>query len=144
MNIQSIVKTTLSPLLVILGFSVIGALSGHILGYMIAALLGSLILFKYYKRLGKPSSNSFSGNLKIMLGYGFPLYLSALLGLFLGQYQTIILAFFTSNFEIGNFSIATNLSSLINVLIFPLTVLFPAFSKVNPNGDELKKPSSYQ
>ena len=139
MSIQSILKTTLSPLLVVLGFSVVGALSGHVLSYMLAAIPGSLILLKYYKKLGKPSSNSFSINLKIMLGYGFPLYLSALLGLFLSQYQTIILAFFVSNFEIGNFSIATNLSSLINVLVFPLGVLFPAFSKVNPDSDELKR-----
>jgi len=139
MNAQSIAKTTLSPLLVISGFSVVGALTGHISGYMIAALAGSLIFFKYYRRLGKPSNDSFKGNIKVMLGYGFPLYLSALLDLFLGQYQTIVLAFFTSNIGIGNFSIATNLSSLINVLIFPLGVLFPAFSKVNPNGDELKR-----
>ncbi|MCP8317326.1 MAG: oligosaccharide flippase family protein [archaeon] len=139
MNAQSIVKTTLSPLLVMLGFSVFGALTGHISGYMVASLAGSLILFKYYRRLGKPSNDSFSSNLKVMLSYGFPLYLSTLLGLFLSQYQTIILAFFTSNFEIGNFSIATNLSTMINVLIFPLGVLFPTFSKVNPNGDELKR-----
>ncbi|MGQ9468428.1 MAG: oligosaccharide flippase family protein [Nitrososphaerales archaeon] len=122
-----------------LGFSVIGALTGHILGYMMAALVGSLILFKYYRKLGKPSGNSFKGNIKVMLGYGFPLYLSALLGLFLSQYQIIILAFFASNVETGNFSIAINLSSLINILIFPLMALFPAFSKVNPDGDELKR-----
>ncbi|MEM3437855.1 MAG: oligosaccharide flippase family protein, partial [Nitrososphaerales archaeon] len=139
MNTQAIIKITLSSLLIIAGFNVIGALTGHILGYTIATFVGSIILFKYYKRLGKPSKNSFISNIKVMLSYGFPLYLSALLGLFLSQYQTIILAFFTSNIEIGNFSIATNLSSLINVLIFPLMVLFPAFSKVNPNSDEIKK-----
>ncbi|MEM1546778.1 MAG: oligosaccharide flippase family protein [Candidatus Methanomethylicia archaeon] len=139
MNIQSIMRTTLSPLLVVLGFSVVGALTGHILSYTIATLVGSLILLKYYRGLGSPSNNSFKYNIKLMVGYGFPLYLSALLDLFLGQYRTIILAYFTSNFEIGNFIIATNLSSLINVLVFPLGVLFPVFSKVNPNGDELKR-----
>jgi len=139
MNVQAIVKTAISPLLVILGFSVVGALAGHITSYMIAGLAGSLLLLKYYKSLGKPPSGNLSSSLKVMLGYGFPLYASALLGLFLGQYQTIILAFFASNAEIGNFNITVVLSSLINVLIFPLGALFPAFSKVNPNSSELRR-----
>jgi len=138
MNAQSIAKTALSPLLVVLGFSVAGALMGHIASYVIAALVGSILFSKYYKVLGKASNNSFSSNLKTMLSYGFPLYLSALLALVLGQYQTIILAFFASNAEIGNFNIATNLSSLVNVLIFPLAALFPAFSKINRNNGELR------
>jgi O-antigen/teichoic acid export membrane protein len=139
MNAQSIAKTTLSPLLVVLGFSVVGALTGHITSYMIASLAGGLVLSKYYKGLGKPSNISFPSNLKTMLHYGFPLYLSALIPLIRGQYQTVILAFFTSNVEIGNFGIAANLSSMMNVLIFPLAVLFPAFSKVSPDSNELKK-----
>jgi O-antigen/teichoic acid export membrane protein len=139
MNIQAIAKTILSPLLVVLGFSVTGALAGHIVSYIIASLAGSLILFKLYRGLGKPSKNSLSNSLKIMTGYGFPLYLSALLTLILGQYKTIILAFFTSNIEIGNFTIAITLSNLITVLIFPLQVLFPAFSKVDNNSNDLKK-----
>ena len=126
------------PLLVILGFSVVGALAGHITSYGIASLAGSLILLKYYKSLGNPPSGGFSSSLKAMLGYGFPLYISSLLGLFIGQYQTILLAFFANNAEIGNFNVAMTLTSLINVLIFPLGVLFPAFSKVNPNSSELR------
>jgi len=140
MNLQAMVKTATSPLLVVLGFSVVGALAGHITSYGIAGLAGSLILLKYYKSLGKlPSNSSFSSSLRVMLGYGFPLYLSALLGLFLGQYQTITLAFFASNAEIGNFNVAMTLTSLINVLIFPLGALFPAFSKINPDNGELRR-----
>jgi len=139
MNAQSIAKTALSPLLVVLGFSVVGALAGHITSYMIASLAGSLIFSKYYKGLGKSSNTSFSSNIKVLLHYGFPLYLSTLIPLVRGQYQTVILAFFTSNVEIGNLHIAINLSTMMNVLIFPLTVLFPAFSKVSLNSNELKK-----
>lgn len=139
MNAQSISKTTLSPTLVVLGFGIFGALAGHVASYLIACLTGSLFFSKYYRKLDKPSNNSFSSNLKAMISYGFPLYLSALLILTLGRYQTIILAFFASNAEIGNFSIATTLSSMITVLIFPLAVLFPTFSKVNPNSNDLKK-----
>jgi O-antigen/teichoic acid export membrane protein len=139
MNLQSIAKTTLSPILVILGFGVIGALAGHITSYLIGCIGGSLLFSKYYKRLGNPVNNSFSNNLKTMVDYGFPIYLSTLLILILSRYQTILLAFFVSNAEIGNFTIATTLSTLITILIFPLAVLFPAFSKVNPHSNDLKK-----
>jgi O-antigen/teichoic acid export membrane protein len=139
MNIQAIVKTALSPLLIVLGFSIIGAISGHVLSYAVAGGVGSLILFKYCKGLANSSNLNFSGNLKTMLSYGLPLYFSGLLMLISGQFQTIILAHFTSNVEIGNFQVAGLLSTMVTLLTFPFTVLFPAFAKLNPDEDEFKK-----
>ncbi|MCJ7636472.1 MAG: oligosaccharide flippase family protein, partial [Nitrososphaeraceae archaeon] len=138
MNIHSIVKTLLSPLLIVVGLGVMGALVGHILGTFLAAFIGSIILLKYYRTLGISKNIHYLENLGIMLKYGIPLYLSSLLALLFSQYQTIILALFASNFEVGNFSIAVQLSSLVNILIFPIGVLFPTFSKVDRNGPELK------
>lgn len=139
MNTQAIVKTILAPIFIVFGFGIFGAVAGHVMGQIIAVVAGSLILYKYYKGLGKSFNANFLADLKTMLSYGFPLYLSALLGLILTQSQNIILAFFVSNVEIGNFSVAVNLSSIVNLLVFPLGALFATFSKVNPNSDELKK-----
>ena len=139
MNLQSTVKTILSPSLIIVGFGVIGALIGHISGYIAADLTGSFLLFKHYRRLGKSSHNGSSDTLKVMLSYGLPLYFSALLFLFLGQYRNIILAYYASDIEIGNFNVAVILSSTVNILVFPLSVLFPAFSRLNPNTSSLEK-----
>ncbi|MEM2168103.1 MAG: oligosaccharide flippase family protein [Candidatus Bathyarchaeia archaeon] len=138
-NIQAFAKLLISPLLIILGFSVLGALTGHVVSYFIAGLMGGVILIKYYRGLNRSSDGPSLINLKVMMGYGLPLYASALLGLLLAQYQALILAFFASNAEIGNFNVASGLSSTVNVLIFPLTALFPAFSKLNVNGDELRR-----
>lgn len=139
LNTLALTKTTLSPLLVILGLSITGALAGHIVGEMIACIVGGLILSKFYKGLVNPSDNRFINNLGMMLHYGFPIYLSSLLTLISLHSQTIILGFFVSNIEIGNFSVAVTLSNMLTVLILPLTVLFPAFSKVNPSSDDLKR-----
>ncbi len=140
MNVQAVMKTALSPILLVAGFSIAGALMGHIASYVIASIAGTLLFIKYYKALGKSVTiKNFSSSIKIMVSYGFPLYASALLILVQGQYQTIILAFFASNAEIGNFSIAISLSALLNVLIFPVGALFPAFSKVKPKSDELRR-----
>jgi len=139
MNVQSIVKTALSPLFILMGFSVIGAIMGHISSYLVASLIGILLLRGTYQTLKEISNNENGAsleNIKLILSYGFPLYLSTFLGTVLNQYQFILLAYYASNFEIGNFSAALNFIVLINLLLFPLaTVLLPGFSKLNPQGE---------
>jgi len=122
MNIQAVVKTVLCPL-----FIVFFGVAGHVSSYALAGLLGFLSLFKIYRN--GQSCSGFS-SLKTMLEYGFPLYLSAVLSYIISQYQTLVLAFFASNSEIGNFTAAMTLSTAISALTFPLVVLFPAFSKL--------------
>lgn len=141
LNVQSVVKAASSPLLILLGFGIVGAVVGHLLGYMAAGVAGFLILFlKHYRSLGRaPRDNSFSSNLKVMVGYGFPLYISTLLASLQGQYQSIVLAFFTSNTDIGNLRVAMNFAALIGLLTFPMGVFFLAFSKVNPKSDETRR-----
>ncbi len=139
LNIMSIVKVISSPLLLIVGFGVIGMLTGHISGYASASLIGSLILLKHYRKLGVPSRDSIQSNLKIMLDYGLPLYLSAIITLISTQYTTIVLALFSSNIELGNLNVAIKLTSAVTILVFPFSVLFPAFSKINLHSNELKR-----
>ncbi len=139
LNVMSIIKVVSSSVLLIVGFGVIGTLMGHISGYASASIVGSLILLKHYRKLGKQSNDGLKSNLKIMLSYGFPLYLSALIMLLSSQYRTIILVFFSSNIEIGNLNVAIKLASAVTILVFPFSVLFPAFSKVNPDSKELKR-----
>lgn len=138
MNLQAVTKTVLSVVLIVLGFSLVGVIAGHLLSYVVASIVGSFLFIEYSKTLGKASIRVFTSNLKVLLNYGLPLYGSTIITLLMSQFQTVILAFFVSNAEIGNFAIAANLSALVNVLIFPLAALFPAFSKANPENGELK------
>ena len=59
----------------------------------------------------------FIEDIKSMIHYGFPLYISSLLSTIVSQYLLILLAIFTSNFEIGNFNAAVNLTTLITIPI---------------------------
>jgi len=142
---QSIFKVTVGPFLIILGFGVLGALIGHIVGYVVASFLGVVILLVRQFNVFRVSLNdgpSFSDNVKAMISYGFPLYLSSLLSVFLGQYQLMILAYYVSDFDIGNFNAAVNMSTMINILAVPITTsLFPAFAKLNPKDErnEIKR-----
>jgi len=135
-NIQATVKTILSVALVLFGFSVTGAIIGHVGGYVIASIVGAGILFL---KLLKPSRDSgkddFMQNLKTLTIYGMPLYISILLTGFLPLYQNIILAFFTTDINVGNFKAATNFIALISILSISITTaLLPAFSTLNSSA----------
>jgi O-antigen/teichoic acid export membrane protein len=136
MTIRAFARSSLSPLLIIVGLGIFGALLGQVVCYVIAVAVGitslSLMLYKSHDDPG-----SSLDILKTMLKYGTPLYLSGLLGLFVLQFQTIILAFFTSNAQIGNFQVATLFETAIGLIAYPFISLFPAFSKLNGQNREL-------
>jgi len=140
---QATVKGIVAPLLVIMGLSITGALLGYVLSLLIASLLGiSLFIIKIYRPLNhsNPSNEKFSNNLRMLMKYGLPLYLSTLIGGFALQYQNILLTIFTTNHEIGNFKAAMNFTVLVSSLAIPIaTTLLPAFSKLETNNRDIKE-----
>jgi O-antigen/teichoic acid export membrane protein len=138
---MSMAKALSAPTLIVLGFGVAGAILGHVLGYVVAGAAGLFLIARSLRTL-KPKSGGggFVENLKLMIGYGYPLYLSSLASIFIGQLQLILLAFFVSNFEVGNFNAAVNLTTLLTILITPMaTAIFPAFSTFSSRQAELKR-----
>lgn len=140
-SIMSVVKSSVSPALIILGFGITGAVTGHVLGYAVAAVLGLLMLFlnRYYRKSGKLSEerNHSESPVRSLFRYSLPLYFSSLIAAFVAQFQLILLASYVTDSEIGNFSAAVNLSVLLTILVIPIsTAMFPAFSKF-----DLKKES---
>jgi len=145
---QAIVKALVAPLLILLGLGVLGALIGHVLGYLVGSILGATLVLKIYKAYlqGTEDGSGLLTYLKQMIKYGIPLYCSSPVWRLLGQYQSIALAQFASNIEIGNYSIATMFSALIMFLSNPISAsLFPAFSKLNLDSDhgDLKRLFQY-
>jgi len=101
--LHAILKGTLGPVLVLIGLGTRGAISGYVLALAAAGVTGATILFARHARSSRQTSDSVSMELRELLGYSLPLYLAVILGVFLAQYQTIVLAHFASNVEIGNF-----------------------------------------
>jgi len=131
--LQAIVKLVVALALIFLGFGVLGAIIGHIAGYLVAGFISLLLVYSLYGKFRSKNVNSrFSADLKFMIKYGFPLYFSGLLMGFLSQFRMLSLAWFVSDFDIGNFRAASNFLSLITIVAIPVsTALFPAFSKFN-------------
>jgi len=132
-NIQAIAKAIISIALVLLGFSITGALIGYVTSYVIAALVALAILYLVLQENRNPSNNqNISNDIKAMIRYGAPLYASLILIGLLPLYQSVVLAFFTTDTDIGNYKAASNFIALISILSIPIaTALLPAFSKLD-------------
>lgn len=134
--LRDLVKTLLCPFLIVAGFGIFGAIGGQVSAWMLPAFLGVYFLFQVREHLGqrqeKLTMKAFKGDIRTMTSFGIPLYLGTLLGTMFSQYQTIVLAFFTSNAQIGNFEAALSFGTLIAVVATPVTLaIFPAFSKLD-------------
>jgi O-antigen/teichoic acid export membrane protein len=135
-NIQAIAKATVSIGLVLLGFSVAGAITGYVIGYFVAAIAGiAILLIVVREKINEQHGGNVSNDLKIIIRYGAPLYISILLTGFIPIYQNVVLAIFTTDADIGNYKAAVNFISLMTVLTVPITTaLLPAFSKLNSSS----------
>lgn len=146
MIIEAVTKLVTSILLIVLGFGIIGAILGAGFGLILAAGIGITILLmrinSSLKRREIGESLDFLQAMRAMIQFGIPLYFSGLLFTFVNYYRSLILAFFVSNVEIANYSVAINFSLIISLITNALSnTIFPAFSKINSkeNPEQVKK-----
>jgi len=137
---QSTIKTTASPLLVLLGYGALGAVLGHTFSLLTAGIVGLamlyFLLFKKLPRNNNPHKSDMMKTLKTMLRFGVPLSISTILGGFLIQFYGFVMAFYCTDVMIGNYHIAASFAVLLTFFTFPITtVLFPAFSKLDPKNN---------
>jgi stage V sporulation protein B len=133
--LQATLKGTLAPALVFVGLGITGAIWGYVLALAAAGLTGAALLFTRHVRSSGRTTSLTSTELRTMLGYGLPLYAAAILSVFLTQYQSIVLAHFASNVEIGNFGATWNFTTFMMILSYPITTaMFPMFSKMDPKS----------
>jgi O-antigen/teichoic acid export membrane protein len=135
---QAIVKTIVCPVLVIVGLGPLGAVIGMTTASLIAGLIGVLLMWTLYRSLRKPAHSKLEimATIKTMLNYGLPLSISAIISSIQVQFYSFILPIFVRPDLIGNYGIASSFVVLITFFSTPVTtVLFPAFSKLDPQKD---------
>ena len=136
---QAIIKTVISPLLVFFGYSALGAVLGYTASFLAASIIGLIILYVIlFRKIEKTDSRKleFSNALKMMLRYGVPLSISAILSGFMIQFYSFMLPIFCTDTMIGNYQIAAQFAVLLTFFTFPIsTVLFPVFAKLESKND---------
>lgn len=140
-QIQSIFKALVSIILVVLGYGIAGAVLGYVVGFVVAGIIGGVALYLFIKKYDKPIDfKEISPNIKKLLIFGAPLYFSFLMVGIMPQYVDILLAFFSSNYDIGNFKATANFMVLLSIVAQQLTASFlPVFTKLNVASTNQKK-----
>jgi O-antigen/teichoic acid export membrane protein len=137
----------LVPAFVILGLGAFGAVTGYAITWVLSGVASLLIMWIVYRDLKKAVGYKFEiiKNFRIMLEYGLPLSISSILNSALLQFYYFVLAIFVSNTVMGNFSVAYSFLVIITFFVTPIsTVMFPAFSKLDPQKDQETLKSVYQ
>jgi len=138
-QIQSISKAIISVLFLILGFGLVGAIYGYVFGFIFAGLIGTVSLLFHLKKIYyKPIKNAdVKPYLKLLIKYGTPLYFSTMLLGLMPQIIDVILSFFSSNYDIGNFKVTANFIVLMTLVTKQITTSFlPAFTKLGQYNAE--------
>lgn len=142
--LQSIVKTALGPLLIVLGFGVFGAVTAATVAVLAGGIISIVIV---YYALFQPLHRCRNGKcdvkatLKPMLQYGLPLTASTIVIGVLPQVFAFFMAVYAGTWMMGNYFSASNFAVLLTFVSTPIaTALFPVFSKLNPETEpELTK-----
>lgn len=134
MIVHAILKSLLAPLFVFLGFSTFGAVLGNTATIVVTGILGITIVGVVF--LKENAQSGCTLNLlqacKMLLNYGYPLFLSALLAGALSRFYSFLMGVYVGASMIGNYQAATNFTVLIAFLTMPIsTVLFPLFSRLD-------------
>lgn len=132
-----------APLLVVLGYGLFGSLLGNTIAYVIGGLVSVFYVYLYYRKLVQSSGDNYIPWDKLlleMLYFGLPLYSSGIVGLLIEVYRNSILSRLADDFVIGNFNVALRFIVVITLFMAPVsTMLFPAFSRLSNNKQELEK-----
>jgi O-antigen/teichoic acid export membrane protein len=136
---QAIAKVAVGPVLVILGYSVFGAVIGYTIGFMAAGIIG---LTTFYLILIRPLRKKRTRNpkitktLKTMLNYGVPLAIGSIVAGILGQIYAFMIISLVSKTMYGNYLVTLNFGVLLTFFTTPIaTVLFPVFAKLDPQNE---------
>lgn len=125
--LQGVTKLVTSVGLVVLGYGVTGAVAGYTISFVVTGGLGVVYIAWLAKGRFPKEMKTDAG---VGLRYGFPIYLSTLIGRVVAPVISIALALKVANSQIGGYSVANTFTSLIALATYPIaTALFPLFSR---------------
>ncbi len=133
--LQAATKTAIGPLLVILGFGVLGAIIGAAVSLLVGATIGiTIVYFALFRPLGKAKTGrrEIYKILKPMLSYGVPLTIANTVIGVSPLLFTFLMAPIAGASLMGDYYAASYFTVLLTFFTIPIsTALFPAFAKVN-------------
>lgn len=135
--VQGGIKVISAPALILLGFGVTGAVTGHVLSLVIGGGFIGIVLF-YRTNRSSGWIGNFRTDAKRLVHLGSPAFLASNLNNFSNYWIAIVLAIIVGNSVIGAFQAAVNLTVVVTLLTSTFSpVLISAFAATDGTGRDL-------
>jgi O-antigen/teichoic acid export membrane protein len=145
--IRAVAKGVASPLLVYMGYGVSGPVVGQVSSYLVSSLFGILFMVSSTpdRRNMDEAPTSVGDGIGLMLGFGMPLFFGGLVAGFDRQLRGLLLSWFVSYGDIGNYHVAVNFTMTVSLVTNSIVVmLFPAFSKLSYFSEPVKTRQAFR
>jgi O-antigen/teichoic acid export membrane protein len=140
----SVLKLVLTVGLILAGFGVYGAIVGHVGSYVLDGVIAVVALYFLKMRPWGHRTEHFLGDVRSMLGYGFPLFAGQIATGLAAQYALIVLAAIANNAVVGYFQAANNVTVAITVLSSALSIsLFRSFAALHGLEEDIALAFAY-
>lgn len=136
--VQSGFRAVASPLLIILGFGIGGAVVGHATSYLVAGVASAGVLYFARIRPGTRSISEMASNAVELIRFGFPPFIANLLTGVSVFYTSLLLSIVANNATVGYYQAATSLVIPATLLSTSTTsALYPAFASLQGISGDL-------
>ncbi len=136
----AIAKGVLSPLLIFIGFSTLGAVAGQSIATFVTGLIGlSLVIMLLRNSKGEVNLRPMIRELGHLIRYGLPVYVSSLVSGGLNQIYSSLMVLYVVNTQIGNYSAALNFTVVVGFVTGSISIaIFPLFSQLRRGDPNLE------
>lgn len=130
--LQAGLKLIASPLLILLGFGISGAIVGHVASFVVAGSVSAALLYTWKIKLGIRSLSLFVADAKTMVKFGLlPFVGNAFAGLSI-FFVSVLLALVANNANVGYYQAASNMVVPLTLLTAATaSALYPAFTSLH-------------
>jgi PST family polysaccharide transporter len=135
----SVFRGIIGVSLIVLGFGVVGAVTSYTIALILTGMIGFILFLKFIKFEGGSPGYFSVKSLKILIKFGLPISLSAIVGGTLTQLYSYFLALFVTTDLIGNYGASLNFGVVITFFTVPIqSSLLPLFSKFKRDDPRLQ------
>ncbi len=136
--IVALTKLVLSPLLIVIGFGLVGAIAGQTVAAVLGAAIVVVILYRTKITPFKVRWHSLASDARQMVNYGFPVFSAGMLSGVWPYYLSVVLAAVATDVLIGYYQAAYNFTAAISLLSGAVgSALFPAFTHLHGQRADL-------
>ncbi|MDA4113905.1 MAG: oligosaccharide flippase family protein [Thaumarchaeota archaeon] len=142
--LQGLLRLAITLPLLVLGFAVLGALTGYVFSVALAGALSVVILWRNMSGASTKPMEGFVSDIRTMLSYGKTLFVGQFVTNISAQYVVVILATVASNTYVGFYQSAANFVIAITLTSGAISqALFPAFAHLQGTEGDVTRAFTY-